>query len=193
MPVEMSRGSTDFSPQLTRINEAKAKYVLFQNTSSPVALAIKNSRDLGLDLVFGCLNWCTNRVLTELAGEAAEGVMGSVIFSPPGKDVVGLEEAEAFLGTKGSSLAEQGMLYGQGWVTMSIMLEGVKRAAAGGGEVTGEGIKAALETLEDFSTGGVTMPVTYNGTDHRGVKGMRVFRVEDGRWRPITDLRTARG
>ncbi len=187
---EMPRGSTDYTAELTRIAEQGNTYVVFQNTSSPVAVAVRNARDLGLDITFACLNWCTNTVLTELAGDAANGVIGAVSFSPPGDGVEGLADADAFLQSKGSSIAEKGLLYGQGWWTMGIMTEGIRRAAAGG-EVNGDTVKAALETLSGFDTGGVTSPVTYTATDHRGIKGLRLFEVQDGAWTPITEIRQA--
>ncbi|HVS62162.1 MAG TPA: ABC transporter substrate-binding protein [Thermoanaerobaculia bacterium] len=189
---EMSRAATDYSAELTRIAQSGAETVVFQNTSGPVAVALKNARDLGLDLNFACLNWCTNEVLIELAGEAAEGVLGSVIFAPPGEGVEGLEEADAYLRSKNSSIDEKGLLYGQGWWVMALMTEGIRRAAESG-EVTGESIKAALETLDGYETGGVTAPVTYTPTDHRGIKGMRIFQVQDGKWAPLTGIRTATG
>ena len=36
--------------------------------------------------------------------------------------------------------------------------------------------------------GGVTAPVTLTPTDHRGSKGLRIFRVEGGAWVPFTDF-----
>jgi branched-chain amino acid transport system substrate-binding protein len=189
---EMPRGATDYSAELTRIAQSGARTVIFQNTSGPVAVALKNARALGLDLTFVCLNWCTNEVLVELAGDAAEGAIGSVIFATPGEGVVGLADADAYLKTQGSSIEEKGLLYGQGWWVMAFMAEGIRRAAAGG-EVTGESIKAALETLDGFETGGVTAPVTYTPTDHRGIKGMRLFQVTGGAWTPLTGIRTASG
>ncbi len=189
-PYEMSRGATDFTAELGRIAQSGARYVVFQNTSGPVALALKNARALGLKLTFVCLNWCTNEVLTELAGPAAEGVVGSVIFSPPGDGVAGLADAQAYLESKGSSLAAKGLLYGQGWWTIAIMTEGIRRAAAGG-TISGESIKTALESLDGFATGGTSAPVSYSANDHWGIDGMRLFKVTNGRWQVLTDLRQA--
>ena len=188
---EMGRGSTDYTAELTRIRESGAQYVVFQNTSGPVAVALKNARDLGLDLSFFCLNWCTNEVLTELAGDAAAGVVGSVAFSPPGDQVEGLADAAAFLTGRGSSLEEKGLVYGQGWVTAAVMVEGLRRVLSSGQEPTGANIKAALESLSDFDTGGVTVPITYSADDHLGSRGMRLFEVREGRWQQLTDFRTA--
>ncbi len=189
-PHEMARGNTDFSATLTRIAESGANWVVFQNTSRPAALALKNARDLGLDLRFACLNYCSNEVLVELAGEAADGVLGSIIYSPPGEGIDGLNDAAEYLESKGGSIDEEGLLYGQGWTVAGFVAEAIERAAAAG-EITGESIHAAFETFDGLESGGVTAPVTFTATDHRGVKGMRIFQIRDGTWQPVTEMRMA--
>ncbi len=186
-PHEMARGNTDFSATLTRIAESGANWVVFQNTSGPASLALKNARDLGLDLRFACLNYCSNEVLVDLAGEAAEGVLGSIIFSPPGEGIDGLNDAAAYLESKGKSIDEEGLLYGQGWTVAHLVTEAIERAAATG-ELNGESIHAAFETFDGLDLGGVTAPVTFTATDHRGVKGMRIFEIREGRWQPRTEM-----
>ena len=188
---EMSRGATDYTAELTKVREEGARYVIFQNTSGPVALVLKNARGLGLDMDFLCLNWCTNELLSELALESAEGVVGSMLFSPPGPGIEGLRDAEAYLSSQGESLEEKGSVYGQGWWTMAVMIEGVRRVVAEDKDLTGENIKLALESITDFDTGGVTFPITFTPRDHRGSKGMKLFRVENGKWQPLTDFRTS--
>ena len=44
-----------------------------QNTSGPVAVAMRNGDSLGLDVQYVCLNWCSNSMLMDLGGESAEG------------------------------------------------------------------------------------------------------------------------
>ncbi len=186
-PHEMARGNMDFSATLTRIAESGANWVVFQNTSGPAAVALKNAQDLGLDLRFACLNYCSNEVLVELAGEAAEGVLGSIIYSPRGEGVTGLDDAAAYLESKGGSIDEDGLLYGQGWTVASLVTRAIG-LAADGGDVTGDSIMAAFETFDNVDTGGVTAPISYSPTDHRGVKGMRIFEVREGRWQPVTEM-----
>ena len=188
---EMPRGSTDYTAELTKIRESGAQYVVFQNTSGPASVALKNAADLGLKASFYCLNWCTNEVTTQLAGPAAEGLVGSVLFSPRHEGATGLDEAEAYLGEHGSSLEEKGLLYGQGWTMARIMLEGVRRAVAEGKELNGENIKASIESLQNFDTGGVTPPITFGPNDHHGMRGMRMYKVQGGKWTPLTEVREA--
>ena len=189
-PHEMARGNTDFTATLTRIAESGANWVVFQNTSGPASIVLKNARDLGLDLRFACLNYCSNEVVVELAGDAAEGVLGSILFSPSGEGVDGLDPAVAYLETQGRTMEGKELLYGQGWTVGGLVAEAIERAAAAG-DVTGDSIFAAFETFEGVDTGGVTAPVTFTPSDHRGVKGMRIFEVRDGAWQPVTDMRMA--
>ena len=188
---EMPRGSTDLTAELTNVRESGAQYIVFQNTPSPAALALKNAASMGFDATFICLNWCTNRVLTELAGEAAEGVLGSVLYSPPGEGVVGFEDADAFLRAKGSSMEEKGLLYGQGWWMMAIFFEGIRDTLRAGEELTGDNIRRALERMENFDTGGVTLPISFSESDHHGMRSMRIYRVEGGKWQPASGFREA--
>jgi branched-chain amino acid transport system substrate-binding protein len=129
--------------------------------------------------------------MTQLAGAAADGLIGSVLFSPPGEGVTGLDDAVAYLKERGSTIEQKGLLYGQGWTMMRIMLEGVRRTVADGKELTGESIKASIESMRDFDTGGVTPPITFGPDDHYGMRGMRLYRVEGGKWTPMTDFREA--
>ena len=186
---EMPRGATDFTAELTRIRQAGAQYVVFQNTSGPVALAVRNARSLGMDVTFVCLNWCANRLLISLAPQASDGVVGSMPFAPVATDVAGTADIRSFLEAAGEEIEEKSNALTQGWWTMAVMAEGIRRVIEAGQEVTGENIKTALEGVSELDTGGVTVPITFSAVEHRGAKGVRLFRVEDGVWQPITDFR----
>ncbi len=190
---EMSAGTTDLTAELTNVRESGAGYVVFQNTSTPVALALRNAASMGYEPKFFCLNWCTNGVLTELAGEDAEGVYGSVLYSPPGEGVVGLDAADAFLRAQGSSMEEKGLLYGQGWWMMAVFIEGIRETVAAGEELSGENIRQALESIRDFDTGGVTQPISFSQTNHRAMRSMRIYEVRDGKWAPVSDFLSSAG
>jgi branched-chain amino acid transport system substrate-binding protein len=58
-------------------------------------------------------------------------------------------------------------------------------------ELTGENIKTSLESLSGFETGGVTQPISFSATDHRGSKSLRLFQVQNSVWEPLTDFMTA--
>ncbi len=188
LEVPSPRGATDLTPQLTQIKDFGANYVFIQNVSSPAALALKNAKSLGLETQFVCLNWCANELLIKLAGTDAEGVVGAIPFSPTG---AGAEQAFAYATEKGVDFGGADSNYVQGWTAMSILVAGIEKTLADGKELTGENIKASLEALTGFETGGVTQPITFTPTDHAGSKALRLFQVKDGKWEAITDFMTA--
>lgn len=188
---EMPRGATDFTAEMTRIRQSGARYLVIQNTSAPASVAVRNARSLGLDLTILCLNWCANALLVELAGDAAEGVVGGMPYPPPSVDAPGLTDLKAYLESKGESVGSKTTAYTQGWFTFEIFAEGMRRVFAAGEALTGDNIRTALETITDFDTGGVTVPISFSPEDHRGANGMRIFRVADGQWTPISGFMTA--
>ncbi|MCY4400620.1 MAG: ABC transporter substrate-binding protein [Gemmatimonadetes bacterium] len=185
---EMPRGAVDYTAEFSRIRQSGARYVVFQNTSGPAAVALQNARSLGVDATFICLNWCSNAQLVQLAGEAAEGVVGTIPYAPLSVDVPGTRVIREYLEAKGESIEGRTNAYTQAWWTFSIFAEAMKQVLASDQELTGANIKAALETFTDLDMGGVTVPITFTPTDHRGAKGLRIFRVEGGEWVPLTEF-----
>ena len=185
---EMPRAAVDFTGEFSRIRQSGAQYVIFQNTSGPAAVAIQNARSLGLDPTFICLNWCANAQLVDLAGEGAEGVMGTIPYAPLSVDVPGTRVIREYLEAKGEPIEGKTNAYTQAWWTFSVFAEAMRQVLAGGQELSGANIKAALETFTDLDMGGVTVPISFTPTDHLGARGVRIFRVEGGEWVPLTEF-----
>ncbi len=192
LEVAMPRGATDLTPQLSQVQSFGANYIVIQNTSGPGALAAKNAKSLGLTARIICLNWCADENLITLAGDAAAGVVGTIPFAPPGAGAAGVKDIAAYTKEKGIDLEAKGLHYVQGWWTMSVMTEGIKRVIESNKPVTGENLKAALETISNFDTGGVTSPLTFTATDHAGNKALRLYEVKNGKWEPISDFISAK-
>jgi len=185
--IAMPGGATDLTPELSQIEAFGAQYIIVQNVASPAALALRNASDLGMDAQFVCLNWCADESLVELAGDAAEGVIGTLPFTPPSVDVPGDDDARKFAESKGEDLNKLGLHYTQGWVTMKVMVAGIEKVVKDGKEVTGENIRAALESISNYDTGGITAPLTFTPTDHRGNKALKLFKVDGGQWQQMSD------
>ena len=71
---------------------------------------------------------------------------------------------------------------------MDVMAEAIARTMDADMELTGENIKATLETMEDYETGGILAPVTFTPEDHRSNRASRVYEVEMGVWSNPSDL-----
>ena len=185
---EMPRGAVDYTAEFSRIRQSGAQYVVFQNTSGPASVALQNASSLGLDLTFVCLNWCANAQLVDLAGEVAEGMLGTIPYAPLSVDVPGTRVIRDYLAGKGESVEGKTNAYTQAWWTFAVFGQAMEQVLASGQELTGANIKAALETFTDLDMGGVTVPITFTPNDHLGAKGLRIFRVEGGEWTPFTEF-----
>ena len=189
--LAMPKGATDYVAELAQLTTFGANYVIIQNVSSPAAVLLKDAKSQNFGAQFICLNWCADENLVKLAGDAAEGVVGTIPFAPPTSPVPGQEEADKWLKAHGSSLAEKGLHFTQGWWTMAVMAEGIARVIKDGKEVNGENIRAALETIQNFDTGGVTSPISFSPTSHKGNSSLRLYKVQGGLWISISDFISA--
>jgi branched-chain amino acid transport system substrate-binding protein len=191
--MAMPKGATDYVAELAQLRQFGASHVIVHTVSSPATVLIKGAKSQGLHdtMTFINLVWCADEVFIRLAGDAAEGVIGALPFTPPSVPVTGARDAAELLKSKGTSLADKGLHYTQGWWTMAIMAAGIERVIDGGEPVTGERIRAALETLTEFATGGVTPPISFTPQSHKGNAALRLYRVEGGRWKALTDFVSA--
>ena len=155
---------------------------------------MQNARSLGLDVTFFCLNWCSNAQVIQSGRGCGRGPHGDDALCAPERGRARDARHPRVPGVpKGESPQGKTNAYTQGWWTFAAFAEGMRRVLAAGEEFTGANIKAALETFADYDLGGVTAPVTFTPTDHRGSKGLRIFRVEEGTWAPFTDFVDAPG
>lgn len=185
---EMARAAVDYTAEFSRIRQSGAQYVVIQNTSGPAAVALRDARSMGMEQTFVCLNWCANALLVRLAGEAAEGVLGTIPFAPLSVDVPGTRVVREHLEATGRSAEGRTNAFTQGWWTLAVFAEAMRNVLASGEALTGPAVKEALESFREFDMGGATVPLTFTPDDHRGAKGLRIFRVEDGTWTPFTEF-----
>jgi branched-chain amino acid transport system substrate-binding protein len=175
----MPGGATDYVGDLSRAQSQGADYIVIQNVASPAAQLARDVQSQGLDLQIVCLNWCASELFIELAGDAAEGVVGVHPFVPPtAEDNPGLDPIRDHLGEDG--LASQNIFYVQGWYTMHVMAEAIAEVVESGEEVTGPAVREALESMDAIDMGGVSENVDFTADSHRGMSGSNVYRVEDG-------------
>jgi branched-chain amino acid transport system substrate-binding protein len=185
---------TDYTAELGRIQTFGANYTVIHTISSPAAVLMKNAKSQGLldKMKFIALNWCADELFIKLAGDASEGVVGVLPFTPPTYRVPGHDDPDKFLKSKGGSLDDKGLHYSQGWWTMATMAEGIKRTLDANKPLTGENIRASLETLQNFETGGITAPISFSATSHKGNSSTRLYQVKSGKWAQISDFVSAK-
>jgi branched-chain amino acid transport system substrate-binding protein len=111
-------------------------------------------------------------------------------FAPPGGgNLEGLRDVSAFLQTKNTSVEAKGLRYVQGWFTMASMAKGIENGLrhSGDAKLDGAAIKAGLEEISGFETGGVSDPISYSPTNHAGLQTAPLYQVRAGKWVKLTD------
>lgn len=174
----------DATPQLMNMQKKDPDFAIIQETWGATATILKDAKKLGLDTQFIGLNWASGEGIIPLAGDAAEGYLGVISHAFPYENLPALKEIEDYLASKGQKLADKNQKFVQGWVTAKILCEGIKNA---GDNLTGEGIKAGLEKINNMDLGGLAAPVTFTADSHRGTKQIRLGEVKNGKFEMISD------
>jgi branched-chain amino acid transport system substrate-binding protein len=184
----MPGGATDFVGELQRVEDQGAGYIIVQNVESPAAVLARDIQEQGLDIQLVLLNWSAGEIFLELAGDAAEGVVGVQPWAPATLELDGQADAEAYLADQDESLEDHGLHYTQGWWTMAVMAEALEAIVEAGDDVTGPNLRAALEALDAVDTGGISAePIDFSEDSHAGMECSAVYQVESGVWEPLAD------
>lgn len=180
--------ATEAQSQLLNMEKKDPDYAIIQNTWDPTAIIIRDAKTLGIDTQFLGLNQAVGEGLLEIAGDAAEGYMGALTGALPYEDVTGMVEYVEYIESDGRTIDDLDFYHVAGWVAAKVMVEGIKNAAeATDGEITGEDIRAGLESISNFDLGGLAAPVTFTADNHAGTDQIRLAIVESGKWEAMTD------
>ncbi len=185
----MAAGVTDYTALLTQVQSQGARWIVIQNVSTPAAAVARDIARLGLNIKIVCLNWCGDEIFVGLAGKAAAGHYTVQPWGTTGLNVPGLKTPSSYLASRGKTLGSATLHFTQGWYTMAVMCTAIERVLTTGKALTGANVKAALEQMPKFSTGGVTPDVKFTTRTHEGLHSSRIFQVIRGRFRQITGYR----
>ena len=168
--------ATEASSQVAKIKDFESEFAWIGGTTPSTALILKEAVKQEITTKFLINSWGMNEDLPQPAGEAAEG-RALVLFGvrPFGYNVPETVKIKTVAGDHSHSIQ-----YNMAWASMMVMWEGLKRAAEVD-ELNGPGLKAALETLKDFQTGGLTPPLTFAADDHRPTTTSGLYTWKDGR------------
>ena len=172
--------ATDATPQLMRMKSFDPDFAWVGGTTPGAGLILKNASDMGLRTKFLINAWGFDENLPQVTGSAAEGrAFGLMVVRPYGHETSTKAGIRNMTGERTHTLQ-----YNKGWVSIMVLAEGLRRSI----DRNGPSLKAALETLKDFQTGGLTPPLTYTPTDHRPTTSCGLFTVKDGRLSFVADI-----
>jgi len=166
----------DATSQLMAMKKFDPEWAWIGGTTPSTAVILKDAVKLGLKTKFVINCWGFDEDLPKLAGAAADGrAFGMVNVALYGADVPGMKAVVAAGEGKPHTLH-----FVKAWVSMNVMAEGLKRAKKAG-KLDGPGLKAALETITDYDTGGLTPPITFTPTDHRPSTAYTIYGMKGGK------------
>jgi branched-chain amino acid transport system substrate-binding protein len=154
-------GAVDVTSQVLDLKRKNPDYVIFQGfVLSPVAAVIKQCRDFGMKCKFMGTFWGTTKMLLDKLGPLAEGYMG---VNPYNfwwmEDVPMIKKIKEYTKKTYPGVKFRPNSYMQGFTTGLIFVECLKRADKAG-QLNGEGLVKALQSIKDLDTGGLTAPLT---------------------------------
>lgn len=161
--------------QMLSLKSKGADFAWIGGTTPSTAVILKDAKKLGLKTKFLVNLWGNDEDLVKMAGDAAEGTLGLQAAAIYGENVPGMKLIKEV--TKGTY---QNTHYIRGWVSMMVLCEALKLADKKG-QLNGPGVKAALESLKDFDTGGLTAKITFTAKDHRPNMAAKIYEYQKGK------------
>ncbi|SDO76789.1 branched-chain amino acid transport system substrate-binding protein [Lutimaribacter pacificus] len=155
-------GSVDVSTEVLKLRRARPDYTLFHGyVLSPLPEFMSQAKQLGLETKFMGTFWSMDSSLWEGVGEAADGFMGVMPYRYYYDDA---ENAPMMETIREMRPDYQATGYMQGFLSAMLMAESARRVLDNGEELNGKTLKAAMNTIEDFDTGGIMgVPISVPG------------------------------
>jgi len=161
--------------QLLSVKNKEADFAWIGGTTNSTAVILKDAKKLGLKTKFFVNIWGADESTPKLAGGAEEGTLvmaGSTLY---GSNAPGMKQLMEI--TKNQPQVTH---YIRGYVSMMVLTEALKIADKKG-QLNGPGVKAALESLKNFDTGGLAAnKITFSETDHRPFMTVNIMEFQKG-------------
>jgi branched-chain amino acid transport system substrate-binding protein len=165
------KGDTDFSAILTKIKGLDFDVIFIPGYYNEAGLIIKQARALGIDVpVLGCDGFDSPTLLDLAGAEALNNVYFSNHYSSLDQDPTVVKFIEAF---KAKYNKEPNAFHALGYDAAMFLADAIKRSE----KVTGEAIKNALESTDNFN--GVTGSFSID-ENHNTVKAIVVIELKNG-------------
>ena len=179
----VKRGVTDVSAQIAKLQAAKPQVTFLVLTPPAGAQALKERQKIGWkDTLMVSTGPLTDERYLALAAEAAEGVEGLSLWPDPvTSDLPGVKLYREHM-QRYFPKNEPNRYSIAGYFAAMMFAEGAKRA---GRNLTRDSLMAAFDSFKGFETG-ILPPITI-GPDHEAQKQGFWVRVENGRFKQLTD------
>ena len=196
---EHTASTTSEMTSLTELKAMNPDILYIASTPQPSSIIVKNAYELEMTssgMVIACGHAGMTKALVDLAGaDKCEGVYGMFPTVSWGDNVSGMEKMTEYCQANHSS--DYGnMEYITSWCQSLTMAKIVSLAVdavgydvlANGGEEAWQAIEEhGIKELNNYDVEGLQGPVNYDEGDNRLSKSLRVFQVQSGEIKAITD------
>ncbi|MBW2093952.1 MAG: ABC transporter substrate-binding protein [Deltaproteobacteria bacterium] len=180
-------GGVDVASQVLDLKRKKAQYIIFQGfVLSPVSAVIKQARDYGLKAKFMGTFWGTHKMLLDKMGRLAEGYLGVMPYAFYWQtEIPMIRKIRAWNEKHHPKVKYRPSSYMQGFFTGRVFVECLKRADKAG-QLNGDGLVKALQSLKNVKTDGLMCPFT---VINNKIPFGRVYRANTAKkiYEPISD------
>ena len=154
-------GSVDVSTEVIKLRRAKPDYTIFHGyILAPIPEFITQGKQQGMTSQWMGTFWTMDNSTVMKMGPDGDGFMGVMPF----RYHYDTEPAPMLEKIRAMRPEYQSVPYMQGFVAAMLFLESAKRCLEAKKPLTGDNMKAALNSLKDFDTGGVIgVPITITG------------------------------
>ena len=183
--IETKPAGIDVAPEVLKLRRARPDYVIFHGYVTTVwpevmAQAVQS----GVDAMFMGTFWAMEPLIIQQLGPLADRYMG--VF--PYRYYWEQEESETLQLMAKVTQAEYLPTYAlQGWFSGMIFTAAIKRTLDAGMELTGDNLKAMLDGIEEWDTGGlIGVPVSFS---NNSIPIGRIYQGNSatGRMDPVSD------
>lgn len=154
--------SVDVSAEVIKLRRADPDYTIFHGyVLAPIPEFINQAKAMGMKSAFMGTFWTMDNSTVMRMGEAADGFMGVMpyryYYDTEGKSPM-LEKIRQM------RPEYQSTAYTQGFLAAMLLTEAVKRTLDAGKPLDGKNLKAALNSIQNFDTGGlIGTPISIKG------------------------------
>lgn len=173
-------GAVDVSAEVIKLRRAKPDFVIFHGyVLAPIPEFIRQMRDAGLKSVGMGTIWSMDKSTLDQMGASGDGFLGVMPYrySFDHTRTPTMSQIEQW-GSRKPNNPWQTLFYTHGWLVGMLFDEIITRTLAAKKELTGPNMKAALESIDKFDTGGIFgVPISLKS---HSIPVGRVYKVSAG-------------
>ncbi|QEA12877.1 ABC transporter substrate-binding protein [Comamonas flocculans] len=159
--IMTAAGSVDVSGEVIKLRRAKPDYTIFHGyILAPIPEFITQGKQQGMTTKWMGTFWTMDSSTVMKMGPDGDGFMGVM----PYRYYYDTEPAPMLEKIRAMRPEYQSTAYTQGMLAAMLFLESVKRCLDAGKPLTGDAMKAALNSIKDYDTGGlIGVPISIPG------------------------------